>query len=100
MKRWDPRTRAGAIAVRAKSAHDTEAMKALADNVREWASYQKLAGEIENVETSPITGTYDWKAYLHEEAQAAQARETERKPVPKKPAKPARAEVAPAHWYV
>jgi len=98
--RWDPRTRAGAIAVRTSTrAHDTEALKAVAENVREWASYQKLAGDVDNVETSPITGTYDWRAYIQEEAKLAQQREeraTERKPAKKPAPQPS---AAPSVFY-
>ncbi|HWH08368.1 MAG TPA: hypothetical protein VNX21_04150 [Candidatus Thermoplasmatota archaeon] len=68
------------MAVRSKRTHDVDAVKAVADNVMRWARYQNLDGEVDNVETSPITGTYDWKAYLHEEAQLARKRENERRP--------------------
>jgi hypothetical protein len=74
-------------------------MKALAENVREWASYQKLAGEVEKVETSPITGTYDWRAYIQEEAQLAKQRDeraAERKPAKKPAAQPT---AAPSVFY-
>ena len=78
--RWDPESRAGAVLVRTKRVHDLEAVKAVADSVKDWARYQQLTGELDNVETSPITGTYDWKSYLHEEAQLAQKRAGERRP--------------------
>jgi hypothetical protein len=96
--RWDPNSRAGAIAVHPARALDLEAMKSLADSVRDWASYQKLAGEPDNVETSSITGTYDWRAYLQEEAELAREREESVVRKPKKaPLPPA---PAPTHWYV
>lgn len=66
--------------VRSRKATDLGAVKAVADSVQRWADYQNLSGEYDNVETSPIVGTYDWKAYLHEEAKLAQRREGERKP--------------------
>lgn len=66
--------------VRSRKATDLEAVKTVADSVQRWANYQSLSGEFDSVETSPIVGTYDWKAYLHEEAKLAQKREGERKP--------------------
>lgn len=78
--RWDPEGRAGAVLVRTKRAHDLEAVKAVADSVKDWAQYQQLGGEVDNVETSPITGTYDWKSYIHEEAEYAKKRAGERRP--------------------
>lgn len=88
------------MAVRSKGSLDAGALQSIADTVRDWASYQKLAGDLDIVETSTIVGTYDWKAYLQEETQLAQARderEQSRKPT-KKPS--AQVASAPTHWYV
>lgn len=101
--RWDPRTRAGAVAVRSKSAIDADAMRAIAETIHDWARYQDLAGDVECAETSPIVGTYDWKAYLQEETQLAQARDQreQRRKAARRPAAPASpTTVAPEHWYV
>lgn len=73
--RWDPESRAGAVAVRVKKRRDYAAMRAMADTIQEWAEYTEMDGELDNVETSPITGTYDWRAYLREEADYARRRE-------------------------
>lgn len=78
--RWDPESRAGAVAVRSKRSHDVDAVKAVSDSVMSWAQYQNLAGELDNVESSPITGTYDWKAYIQEETELARKREGDRRP--------------------
>ncbi|MFA5861199.1 MAG: hypothetical protein WDA16_05840, partial [Candidatus Thermoplasmatota archaeon] len=71
--------------------------------VRDWASYQKLGGDIESVETSPIVGTYGWKAYLQEETQLAQAREEReqrRKSAKKHAVAALPTTAAPENWYV
>lgn len=96
--RWDPRNRAGAVAVRKQSAHDIKAVQAVSENVRTWAEYQNLAGEHDNVETSPVTGNYDWRSYLQEETQLAQRREERAKPAPKKADRAAPAP-APSGFY-
>lgn len=99
--RWEPESRAGAVAVRRKNAMDVSAIRAVAETVRDWAQYQDLDGEVDNVETSPITGTYDWRAYLQEEAAIARRRERARaaqKARDKKPERPAPAP-APAVFY-
>lgn len=93
--RWDPENRAGAVLVRTKRPLDLEAVKAVADSVKDWARYQQLGGELDNVETSPITGTYDWKSYLHEEARYAKKRAGERRPRKVEPSAPA----APTVFY-
>lgn len=73
------------MAVRRKQALDLEAVQALADSVMDWARYQNLAGDTDVIETSPITGTYDWRAYLQEEAELAQKREAASKPRRREP---------------
>lgn len=82
-----------------RSRHDVRAAKALSESVRNWASYQNLAGEDDCVETSLITGTYDWRAYLREEATLAQRREERNRPREKKVERAAPAP-APSHLYV
>ena len=89
--RWDQKTRAGAVAVRKPG---MKGVAALSDHVAGWARYQNLEGESDSVETSPITGTYDWRAYIQEEAQLARRREEKEKPRDKKA--PERVEPAPA----
>jgi hypothetical protein len=79
--RWDPKARAGAVAVR-KSGVD--GVGQLSQHVSGWARYQNLAGEHDSVETSPITGTYDWRSYIQEETQLARRREEKEKPREKK----------------
>lgn len=81
--RWDPRSRAGAVAVRKKSQHDLHAVEAFSESVGEWAQYQNLAGECDTVERCPVSGTYDWRSYIQEETQLARRRE-EQKPREKK----------------
>lgn len=86
--RWDPSSRAGAVAFRPKNKYDVQDVH---DAVNEWASYQNLAGDADFVETSPVTGNYDWKGYLLEESKLAQKRsekrgpKTERAPTPPAP---------------
>lgn len=96
--RWDPASRAGAVAVRPRRAHDVQTLRDIADTVNDWADYQKLAGEADNVETSPITGTYDWRSYLQEETDIARRRDAERarreKKVERAPLPP-----VPVHYY-
>ena len=70
-----------------------KAVAALSDHVAEWARYQDLVGESDSVETSPITGNYDWRSYIQEEAQFARRREEKEKPREKKAE---RAQPAPA----
>lgn len=96
--RWDPRSRAGAVAVSKKGSIDVKAVEALSKNVAEWAKYQSLAGEGDNAEAAPVQGTYDWRAYIQEEVQAARRRdESERKP--RKAASPATPTSAPSVFY-
>lgn len=96
--RWNPKSRAGAVSVRPSRAHDLEATRALHQNVADWARYQSLAGETDAVETSPITGNYDWRSYLQEEAQLARRREESRAPREKKQERPAPT-AAPSTFY-
>lgn len=95
--RWDPKARAGAISVRRSSAMDVKSLQDVSENVQSWAEYQNLAGEHDNVETSPIRGTYDWRSYLQEEAQIARRRE-DAKPQAKKAERPPPAP-APSVFY-
>ena len=75
-----------------------QAVKSMSAAVMDWAHYQNLAGEVDTIETSTCRGTYDWKAYLHEETAVARRREAREKkaerPVPVPPAP------APASLYV
>lgn len=82
--RWDPKTRAGAIAIRAEKRCDVRAVESISDHVQDWAKYQDLDGEHDSVETSPIRGSYDWRSYLQEETQMARRREQQAKPREKK----------------
>lgn len=82
--RWDPRSRAGAIAVKNGRKLDTQSMMDVSELVSDWAEYQNLNGECDNVETSPISGTYDWRAYVREEAAYARRREAKKKPAMEK----------------
>lgn len=86
--RWDPSSRAGAVAVRSTGLKN---LRTLTDSVSAWASYQNLAGDMDTVETSAVQGIYDWRAYIREETQIARRRE-EKKPA----SKPERAAPAPA----
>lgn len=90
--RWNPESRAGAIAITPRRRYDAKAIGAVADALQDWAEYQNLAGESDNVESSPIQGTYDWRAYIQEEARAAKQRADRERPAKKAPA----AEPAPA----
>ncbi|HUR69124.1 MAG TPA: hypothetical protein VM370_07740 [Candidatus Thermoplasmatota archaeon] len=96
--RWDPRSRAGAIMVKKQTLHDLKAVEALSENVTDWAKYQNLAGECDTVETSPVSGPYDWRSYIQEETKLAQRREADAKPVAKKTERPA-ASSAPSVFY-
>jgi len=73
--RWDPSSRAGAVAFRAKSKYDVQDVH---EAVNDWASYQNLGGDADNVEASPVAGNYDWRGYLLEEAKLAEKRATKR----------------------
>jgi hypothetical protein len=64
------------VAVKASSRYD---LKSIHEAVTDWADYQNLTGELDNVETSSIVGQYDWKAYLKEESEIAQGREERRR---------------------
>jgi hypothetical protein len=90
--RWDPKTRAGAVAVRVSGT--AKSAEAVSKTVTDWARYQNLTGELDNVETSPVTGTYDWRGYLQEETEAAKRRA----PPAKKAEKPAAP--APTDYYI
>lgn len=93
--RWDPKTRAGAVAVRATG---MKAVGELSSHVTDWARYQNLSGEHDVVETSPITGPYDWRSYIQEEAQLARRREEKEKPREKK-AERSEPNAPPAGFY-
>lgn len=95
--RWNPESRAGAVAVRQKGKTDVQAVKAVSAAVMDWARYQNLDGEADNVETSSVQGTYDWRSYLHEETGFARRREA-RARKNERPAPPAPAP-APTNLY-
>lgn len=98
--RWDPASRAGAVAVRPRSSTDVEAIHALAENAQEWAKYQDLTGEKDGVDPSPTTfkGTYDWRSYIAEEAEIARRRDERAKPAAKKADRPS-PPAAPSVFY-
>lgn len=96
--RWNPQARAGAVGIRARKGVDAKAMQQLAQTVSDWAKYQSLSGEPDTIEASTFQGTYDWRAYLQEEAHIAQRREAAKQPRDKKPAAPAPA-AAPSVFY-
>lgn len=83
------------MAVKSKGKLDLHAVKAVSSAVMNWAQYQNLAGELDNVETSPVRGTYDWRSYLQEETSLARRREA-RANRDKKAERPAPAPPAPA----
>lgn len=87
------------MAVRQKRDLDLNAVKAMADSVMDWARYQNLGGDLDNVESSPITGTYDWRSYLQEEAEIAQKRESASKPRRKSAPEPRTTAAAPSVFY-
>jgi hypothetical protein len=92
--RWDPSSRAGAVAFRSKNRYDVQDVhEAIAD----WASYQNLAGDLDHIETSPVAGNYDWKGYLLEESTLAQKRSEKRAGA--KPARAVQPESAPSTYY-
>jgi hypothetical protein len=93
--RWNPESRAGAMSVKPKGRLDLNAVKAMSSAVMNWAQYQNLAGELDNVETSPVRGTYDWRSYIQEETSLARRREA-RANRDKKPERPAPVAPAPA----
>lgn len=89
--RWNPESRAGAVSVKSTGRMDLRAVKALSAAVADWADYQNLGGELDNVETSSVRGSYDWRAYLHEETgfarrREARARKQQERPPPAPPA--------------
>lgn len=101
MARWDPHSRAGAVAVVRKQGHEAQAISDTADIIMDYARYEKLDGSLDNVETSKVRGTYDWRAYLQEEAEAARGRQAERARTREKEKKPQARPPAPApsHLY-
>lgn len=96
--RWDPKTRAGAIAIRANGRYDLKAVESISEHVMDWARYQEIVGEHDSVETSPVRGSYDWRGYLQEETQAARRRDEQTKPREKK-AERAAPPPAPSVFY-
>ncbi|HET6406042.1 MAG TPA: hypothetical protein VFH78_15485 [Candidatus Thermoplasmatota archaeon] len=74
-------------------------MAAVSDHVAQWARYQNIVGEADSVETSPITGTYDWRSYIQEEAQYARRREEKEKPRDKRAAAVQQPAPAPSVFY-
>jgi hypothetical protein len=93
--RWNPDSRAGAIAVRPRGAHDVKCVERISNVVQDWASYQNLSGETDSAETVTVSGPYDWRADLHEAAEQA------RRDVGQKPAKKTEraAPAAPSVFY-
>lgn len=75
---WDEKTRAGAVAIRPRRAHDMNALEQLARTLKDMAQAQTVGDEFDAVETSPVTGTYDWRAFLKEETQDAKRRQEAR----------------------
>lgn len=73
-------------------------MESISDHVADWAKYQNLAGEHDTVESSTISGNYDWRSYIQEEAQLARRREEQDKPRLKK-AERSSAPAAPTGFY-
>ena len=63
------------MAVKAKSRYDLQEVH---ETLMDWASYQNLGGDLDNVEVCPIAGTYDWRVYIQEEARIAQKRDEAR----------------------
>jgi len=96
MNRWNPESRAGAIAISPRRGVDVKATERIAQTINGWAQYQNLEGESDSVETSPVQGTYDWRAYLHEETRAASERERASRPAKKEAPKSA---PAPSVFY-
>ena len=93
--RWNPESRAGAMAVKSKGKIDLDAVKTVSSAVMNWAQYQNLAGEHDTVETSTVRGNYDWRSYIQEETSIARRREA-RANRDKKPERPAPVPPAPA----
>ena len=75
-----------------------KAVETISDHVADWAKYQNLAGECDTVESSTISGNYDWRSYIQEEAQLARRREEQEKPRAKKAERPA-TPAAPTVFY-
>ncbi|MEA3199984.1 MAG: hypothetical protein QOE90_1412 [Thermoplasmata archaeon] len=94
--RWNPESRAGAVAVKSSRSFDAKAIEQVSDAVRDWAEYQNLAGDADTVESSPIQGNYDWRAYIQEEARAAKERAARARPAKKEAVPPA---PAPSVFY-
>lgn len=84
--RWNPQARAGAVGIRPRQRFDATAMHSTAQAVADWAKYQSLSGDPDIIEASTVQGTYDWRAYILEEAQIAHRRESAKQPRDKKPA--------------
>lgn len=96
--RWDPNARAGAMGVKRRTLHDVSAMRDVTSALNDWARYQNLVGETDQVEPSKVRGTYTWLSYLQEETEFAQRREADRA----KPGKKSDARAPPAvptHLY-
>lgn len=83
------------MSVKPKGKIDLKAVKTMSAAVMDWAHYQNLAGELDNVETSSVQGNYDWRSYIQEETSLARRREA-RANREKKAERPASAPPAPA----
>lgn len=88
--RYDPRTAAGAIALRPRSAHDVDALRDRAATVHEWAVGQSLADDRTHVRVSRMGEVPSWREHLR--------RQTERAAKSAKAA-PTRS-ASPAPWYL
>ena len=97
--RWDPKSRAGAVAIRRERSFDVQSVSDTTDLVMDWASYQNLAANVDNVETSKFRGKYDWRSYLREEADIAREREAARAKSRPKPQERAAPAPAPSSLY-
>lgn len=74
----DKTSRAGAVMIRKKRPFDVEAVSDMTAALEEMAQSHELSTDYDSVEPSEVTGTYDWKAYLHEEMAEARRRHGER----------------------
>lgn len=81
--------------IRTRRPFDMQAVSQMATALEELAD-QHVSTDYDSVEPSPVTGTYDWRAYLQDELAEAQRREAQRertkqpekRPAPKQSAAP------------
>ena len=74
--RWDPESRAGAVSIHGAS--KVRCLEEVSTTVTDWARYLDLTGELDSVETSSISGRYDWRSYVQEETEIAMKRDRPR----------------------